>query len=103
MRLIRSLVYLLDDGPEVLAGGRGDHAGKEDARPSSSKGKGDGHAKSDEKVEKSDLARRLKSTRPEDGYAFHWMPGKLPFMVTPKQGFVHLQIKDDIPYLVSPK
>ena len=28
------------------------------------------------------------------GYAFHWMPGKLPFMVTPKQG-------DDIPYLVS--
>ena len=35
------------------------------------------------------------------GYAFHWMPGKLPFMVTPKQGFVHLQVKDDIPYLVS--
>ena len=29
------------------------------------------------------------------GYAFHWMPGKLPVMVTPKQGFVHLQ------YLVS--
>ena len=26
---------------------------------------------------------------------------KLPFMVTPKQGFVHLQVKDDIPYLVS--
>ena len=35
------------------------------------------------------------------GYAFHWMPGKLPFMVTPKQGFVHLQVKDDIPNLVS--
>ena len=35
------------------------------------------------------------------GYAFHWMPGKLPFMVTPKQGFGHLQVKDDIPYLVS--
>ena len=35
------------------------------------------------------------------GYAFHWTPGKLPFMVTPKQGFVHLQVKDDIPYLVS--
>ena len=35
------------------------------------------------------------------GYAFHWMPGKLPFMVTPKQGFVHLQVKDDIPYPVS--
>ena len=35
------------------------------------------------------------------GYAFHWMHGKLPFMVTPKQGFVHLQVKDDIPYLVS--
>ena len=35
------------------------------------------------------------------GYAFHWMPGKLPFMVTPKQGFVHLQVKDDIPYLLS--
>ena len=31
------------------------------------------------------------------GYAFHWMPGKLPFMVTPKQGFVYLQVKDDIP------
>ena len=46
---------LLNDGPEVLAGGRGDHAGEEDARPSSSKGKGDGHAKSDEKVAKSDL------------------------------------------------
>ena len=29
------------------------------------------------------------------------MPGKLPFMVTPKQGFVHSQVKDDIPYLVS--
>ena len=37
----------------------------------------------------------------KNGYAFHWMPGKLPFMVTPKQGFVHLQVKDDIPYLVS--
>ena len=35
------------------------------------------------------------------GYAFHWTPGKLPFMVTAKQGFVHLQVKDDIPYLVS--
>ena len=35
------------------------------------------------------------------GYVFHWMPGKLPFMVTPKQGFVHLQVKDDIPYLVG--
>ena len=35
------------------------------------------------------------------GYAFHWTPGKLPFMVTPKQGFVHSQVKDDIPYLVS--
>ena len=46
---------LLNDGPEVLAGGRGDHAGEEDARPSSSKGKGDGHSKSEEKVAKSDL------------------------------------------------
>ena len=35
------------------------------------------------------------------GYAFHWMPGKLPFMVTPKLGFLHLQVKDDIPYLVG--
>ena len=35
------------------------------------------------------------------GYAFHWMPAKQFFMVTPKQGFVHLQVKDDIPYLVS--
>ena len=35
------------------------------------------------------------------GYAFHWMPGKLPCVVTPKQGFVHVQVKDDIPYLVS--
>ena len=40
--------------------------------------------------------RRMKM-----GYAFHWTPGKLPFRVTPKQGFVHLQVKDDIPYLVS--
>ena len=35
------------------------------------------------------------------GHAFHWMPGKLSFMVTPKQGFVRLQVKDDTPYLVS--
>ena len=39
------------------------------------------------------IGRRCMKT----GYAFHWMPGKLPFMV----GFVHLQVKDDIPYLVS--
>ena len=36
------------------------------------------------------------------GYAFHWMPGKLPFMVTPKQGFVHLQVKDDSSMFVHP-
>ena len=32
---------LLDDGPELFVGGRGDHVEEEDARPSSSKGKGD--------------------------------------------------------------
>ena len=46
---------LLDDGPEVIVGDRGDHAGDEDVRPSSSKGKGDGYSKGDEKVAKSDL------------------------------------------------
>ena len=36
---------LLDDGPEVIVGDRGDLAGDEDVRPSSSKGKGDGYSK----------------------------------------------------------
>ena len=44
---------LLDDGPEVLVGGRGDHVEEEDA-----KGKGDGHA---------------KAMRPED----HILSGKM--------------------------
>ena len=56
---------LLDDGPEVLAGGRGDHAGEEDARPSSSKGKGDGHAK----VAKSDLPH-VSVGLPGDGITY---------------------------------
>ena len=46
---------LLDDGPEVLVGGRGDHVEDEDDRPSSSKGKRDGHAKGDDEVTKPDL------------------------------------------------
>ena len=41
---------LLDDGPEVLVGGRGDHVEEEDARPSSSKGKRDGRAKATTKL-----------------------------------------------------
>ena len=41
---------LLDEGPELLVGDRGDRVGEEDAGPSSSKGKGDGHAKGDEEV-----------------------------------------------------
>ena len=60
---------LLDDGPEVLAGGRGDHAGEEDARPSSSKGKGDGHSKGDEKVAKSDLPH-VSVGLPGDGITY---------------------------------
>ena len=75
---------LLDDGPEVIVGDRGDHAGDEDIRPSSSKGKGDGYSKGDEKVRSptfhtcqlgypgmvlrtsTTMARRLRSTRPGD-------------------------------------
>ena len=60
---------LLDDGPEVLAGDRGNHAGEEDARPSSSKGKGDGHAKSEEKVAKSDLPH-VSVGLPGDGITY---------------------------------
>ena len=46
---------LLDDGPEALVGGRRDHVEEEDARPSSSNGKGDGHAKGDAELKKPDL------------------------------------------------
>ena len=57
---------LLDDGPEVLVGGWGDHIEEEDARPSSSKGKGDGHAKGDGKVKKPDVS----AGRPGDGITY---------------------------------
>ena len=60
---------LLDDGPEVLVGGRRGHAEEEDARPSSSKGKGDGHAKGDEKVTKSDLPH-VSVGLPGDGITY---------------------------------
>ena len=75
---------LLDDGPEVIVGDRGDHAGDEDVRPSPSKGKGDGYSKGDERLRSptfhtcqlgypgmvlrtsTTMARRLRSTRPGD-------------------------------------
>ena len=75
---------MLDDGPEVIVGDRGGHAGDEDVRPSSSKGNGDGYSKGDEKIAKSDLphvsvglpgdgityvnddGKGLRSTRPGD-------------------------------------
>ena len=60
---------LLDDGPEVLVGGRGDHVEEEDARPSSSKGKGDGHTKGDGKVKKSDLPH-VSAGLPGDGITY---------------------------------
>ena len=64
-RSIRSL----DDGPEVLVGGRGDHVEEEDARPSSSKGKGDGHAKGDDEVTKPDLPH-VSAGLPGDGVTY---------------------------------
>ena len=60
---------LLDDGPEVIVGDRGDHAGDEDVRPSSSKGKGDGYSKGDEKVAKSDLPH-VSVGLPGDGITY---------------------------------
>ena len=35
------------------------------------------------------------------GYSFHWICGKLPFMIMPEKEIVHLHVKDDIPYLVG--
>ena len=35
------------------------------------------------------------------GYSFHWICGKLPFMITPEKEMVHLHVKDDISYLVG--
>ena len=35
------------------------------------------------------------------GYYFHWICGKLPFVITPEKETVHLHVKDDIPYLVG--
>ena len=35
------------------------------------------------------------------GYSFHWICGKLPFMITPEKEMVHLRVKDDIPDLVG--
>ena len=46
---------LLDEGAGFPVGDPGGHIGEEDAGPSSSKGKGDGHAKDDEGIAKSDL------------------------------------------------
>ena len=60
---------LLDDGPEVLVGGRGDHVEEEDARPSSSKGKGDGHTNGDGKVKKPDLPH-VSAGLPGDGITY---------------------------------
>ena len=57
---------LLDEGPEFPIGDPGGHIGGEDARPSSSKGKGDGHAKDDEEVVKSDLPH-VSAGLPGDG------------------------------------
>ena len=60
---------LLEEGPELHVGDRGDHVGEEDARPSSSKGKGDGHAKDDEEVVKSDLPH-VSAGLPGDGITY---------------------------------
>ena len=60
---------LLDEGPEILVGDRGDHVEEEDARPSSSKGKGDGHAKGDEEVVKPDLPH-VSAGLPVDGITY---------------------------------
>ena len=57
---------LLDEGPEFPIGDPGGHIGGEDARPISSKGKGDGHAKDDEEVVKSDLPH-VSAGLPGDG------------------------------------
>ena len=60
---------LLDEGPEILVGDRGNHVEEEDARPSSSKGKGDGHAKGDEEVVKPDLPH-ASAGLPGDGITY---------------------------------
>ena len=62
---------LLDEGPEVTVGDQGGHVEEEDARPSSSrgKGKGDGHAKSDEEVVKPDLPH-VSAGLPGDGVTY---------------------------------
>ena len=60
---------LLDEGPEFPIGDPGGHIGGEDARPSSSKGKGDGHAKDDEEVAKSDLPH-VSAGLPGDGITY---------------------------------
>ena len=60
---------LLDEGPEVTVGDQGGHAEEEDARPSSSRGKGDGHAKGDEEVVKPDLPH-VSAGLPGDGITY---------------------------------
>ena len=60
---------LLDEGPELLVGDRGDHVDGGDARPSSSKGKGDGHKEDDEDVVKSDLPH-VSDGLPGDGKTY---------------------------------
>ena len=60
---------LLNEGPEVLVGDRGGHVEEEDARPSSPKGKGDGHAKGDEEVVKPDLPH-VSAGLPGDGITY---------------------------------
>ena len=69
MRSIRSLVYCLMKVRSSLSEIGGDHIGGEDARPSSAKGKGDGHAKDDEEVVKSDLPH-VSAGLPGDGITY---------------------------------
>ena len=60
---------LLDEGPELLAGDRGDHVEEEDAGPSSSKGKGAGHAMDNEEVVKPGLPH-VSAGLPGDGVTY---------------------------------
>ena len=60
---------VLDEGPESLVGDRGDHVGGEDARPSSSKEKGDGHDKDDKEALKFDLPH-VSDGLPGDGVTY---------------------------------
>ena len=59
---------LLDEGPELLVGDRGHHVDGE-ARPSSSKWKGDGHKEDDEDIVKSDLPH-VSDGLPGDGITY---------------------------------